>query len=86
MKRDPSHDVIDAVDPFESGEPLDSGEVKGRPIIFVLGKHRDSISQVIPDAGQCIESSVHPTEGYLAGFGGYTFGGKFDAEGTGVFK
>ncbi|HKS76453.1 MAG TPA: hypothetical protein VJQ82_24780 [Terriglobales bacterium] len=29
---------------------------------------------------------VHPTEGYFAGFGGYTFGGKFDAEGAGVFN
>ena len=29
---------------------------------------------------------VRPTEGYFAGFGGYTFGGKFDAEGTGVFN
>jgi len=26
---------------------------------------------------------VRPTEGYFAGFGGYTFGGKFDAECTG---
>lgn len=29
---------------------------------------------------------VHPTEGYFAAFGGYTFGGKFDAGGTGVFN
>ena len=29
---------------------------------------------------------VRPTEGYFAGFGGYTFGGKFDAEGTGIFN
>lgn len=29
---------------------------------------------------------VHPTEGYFAAFGGYTFGGKYDAEGTGVFN
>jgi len=29
---------------------------------------------------------VRPTEGYVAGFGGYTFGGKFDAEGTGAFR
>lgn len=29
---------------------------------------------------------VRPTEGYFAGFGGYTFGGKFDAEGTGAFS
>lgn len=29
---------------------------------------------------------VHPTEGYFAAFGGYTFGGKFDAEATGVFN
>jgi opacity protein-like surface antigen len=29
---------------------------------------------------------VRPSEGYFAGFGGYTFGGKFDAEGTGVFN
>jgi hypothetical protein len=29
---------------------------------------------------------VRPTEGYFAGFGGYTFGGKFDAEGTGAFR
>jgi opacity protein-like surface antigen len=26
---------------------------------------------------------VKPTEGYIAGFGGYTFGGKFDTEGIG---
>src|SRR5688572_33044974 len=29
---------------------------------------------------------VQPTEGYFAGFGGYTFGGKFDAESTGLFN
>ena len=29
---------------------------------------------------------VRPTEAYFAGFGGYTFGGKFDAEGTGAFR
>jgi opacity protein-like surface antigen len=29
---------------------------------------------------------VHPTEGYFAAFGGYTFGGKFDADGTGIFN
>ena len=29
---------------------------------------------------------VHPTEGYFAAYGGYTFGGKFDAGGTGVFN
>ena len=29
---------------------------------------------------------VHPTEGYFAVFGGYTFGGKFDAAGTGAFN
>ena len=29
---------------------------------------------------------VHPTEGYFATFGGYTFGGKFNAGGTGVFN
>lgn len=29
---------------------------------------------------------VHPTEGYFAAFGGYTFGGKFDAEGVGLLN
>ena len=29
---------------------------------------------------------LYPTEGYFAAFGGYTFGGKFDAEGTGLFN
>ena len=29
---------------------------------------------------------LYPTEGYFAVFGGYTFGGKFDAEGTGLFN
>ena len=29
---------------------------------------------------------VHPTEGYFGVFGGYTFGGKYDAGGTGVFN
>jgi opacity protein-like surface antigen len=29
---------------------------------------------------------VYPTEGYFAAFGGYTFGGKFDAEGTGLLN
>ena len=37
-------------------------------------------------AMQSEEVIVHPTEGYFAGFGGYTFGGKFDAEGTGLFN
>jgi opacity protein-like surface antigen len=32
------------------------------------------------------EIVVHPTEGYFAAFGGYTFGGKFDAESTGVLN
>jgi opacity protein-like surface antigen len=30
--------------------------------------------------------TVRPSEGYLAGFGGYTFGGKFDADGLGIFN
>ena len=29
---------------------------------------------------------VYPTEGYFAVFGGYTFGGKYDAAGTGAFN
>lgn len=29
---------------------------------------------------------VHPTEGYFAGFAGYSFGGKFDADGIGVLN
>src|SRR6476659_246814 len=29
---------------------------------------------------------LYPTEGYFAVFGGYAFGGKFDAEGTGLFN
>lgn len=29
---------------------------------------------------------VHPTEGYFGAFGGYAFGGKFDAEGTGLLN
>ncbi|BCA53102.1 hypothetical protein W02_02420 [Nitrospira sp. KM1] len=29
---------------------------------------------------------VHPSEGYLAGFAGYTFGGTFDAEGIGALN
>ena len=29
---------------------------------------------------------LYPTEGYFAAFGGYTFGGKFDAEGIGLFN
>jgi len=32
------------------------------------------------------EVLVQPTEGYVAAFGGYTFGGKFDAGGTGAFN
>jgi opacity protein-like surface antigen len=40
-----------------------------------------------PSGGQQSEQVVlHPTEGYFAGFGGYTFGGKYDADGTGVFN
>jgi hypothetical protein len=27
--------------------------------------------------------AVRPTEGYFAGFGGYTFGGKFDTDASG---
>ena len=34
---------------------------------------------------QSEEVVVHPTEGYFAAFGGYTFGGKFDADGIGLF-
>jgi opacity protein-like surface antigen len=30
--------------------------------------------------------SVQPTEGYFAGFGGYTFGGKFDSDGFGTLN
>lgn len=29
---------------------------------------------------------VHPSEGYFAGFAGYTFGGKFDANGIGLLN
>ena len=40
-----------------------------------------------PNSGkQTQEVLVHLTEGYFAGFGGYTFGGKYDADGTGVFN
>ena len=40
-----------------------------------------------PSGGKQSEQVVvHPSEGYFAGFGGYTFGGKFDAEGTGLLN
>ncbi|HEX5550642.1 MAG TPA: hypothetical protein VFX36_07415, partial [Nitrospira sp.] len=40
-----------------------------------------------PTSGkQSEEVLVHLTEGYFAAFGGYTFGGKFDAGGTGAFN
>ena len=40
-----------------------------------------------PAAGTQSEQVVlHPTEGYFAVFGGYTFGGKYDASGVGTFS
>ena len=40
-----------------------------------------------PSGGKQSEQVVvHPTEGYFAAFGGYTFGGKFDADGVGLLN
>lgn len=40
-----------------------------------------------PSGGmQSEQVMVYPTEGYFAVFGGYVFGGKFDAEGTGLLN
>jgi len=46
---------------------------------------KDTTTPETPSAQKGVQNEqvvVHPTEGYFAAFGGYTFGGKFDAGGT----
>jgi opacity protein-like surface antigen len=50
---------------------------------------RPTAAPEVPSTSPGLQSEqviVHPTEGYFAAFGGYTFSGKFDADGIGVLN
>ncbi len=48
--------MVDAVEPFEPCQSLDAGKVKCRSIVFVFGKHRDPVGEVVPDSRQRVEA------------------------------
>src|SRR6476659_8708167 len=56
MIRNPSNNMIDAIDALKPAEPRDADEIECRPIVFVLGEHGYPICEVVAKARQCVET------------------------------